>query len=214
MSGDRGASPTLVILGGGPNEGQEQAIDDETVEACVDMADGSRHLTERVPNRRTAGRVLARALLVGVAAVFVVFFRPQALGGRVSYGTALTSSMVPTIPKGDLVAAEKQSRYQSGNIIVYRLPGSGPGSGKVIIGRIVGGNGVTGFAIKGDSAPGRYRFHPTNADVVGKMWFHLRGALLWSFAVAFAMIFVIAAWPGKRKRPGSIVPRPDPERGG
>ena len=82
--------------------------------------------------------------------------------------------MTPTLHGGDLAVVRKQQTYHRGDIIAYRIPNGRPGAGNDVIHRIVGGNGVTGFVTRGDHNP--YvdpLWHPTNTDVIGKVWFHL-----------------------------------------
>jgi hypothetical protein len=151
--------------------------------------------------RRYRRSVFAVTVFLGLTAVWVVFFRPQTLGGPVAYVEVNTTQMAPTIPKGDLVAVEKQSTYKIGDLILYRLPAAHPGTGLTIISRIAWGNGVTGFIIKSDNVSAPDAFRPRSADIVGKVWFHFKRSLLLPLIAAFAVAFVslvIAAWPAKR----------------
>ena len=127
---------------------------------AASIADDSHHLPAGKPRRPTFRRTLARILLLAGTVVLVVFFRPQTLGGPVSYGIVRTSAMTPTIPKGDMVAAIRQPTYQNGDVIVYRGSAVRSNARELLLGRIVAGNGVAGFVIKGDSSPAPYRVTP------------------------------------------------------
>jgi signal peptidase I len=200
------ASAGTAVFEGGPSDDPEPAIGAAGVEVRVDKADRSRQAHEGVTNLRIACRVLACVFLVGMTVVWIVTFRPQALGGTASYVEVITSTMAPTVPEGDLVVAKERSSYQRGEIIVYRLPSAHSGAGKMIVSRIVGGNGVSGYITKGDSAPGLAPYHPLSADVAGKVWFHFPRTVLWPLIVAFAMVLVIlvvVALPRRHHRPGA-----------
>lgn len=158
-------------------------------------------------------------LLVAMVVVWAVLFRQQGIGGHAAYVEVNTSAMAPTIPKGNLVVVERQSSYQSGDVVAYVVPGAGqPAAPITVVGRIVGGDGTTGFVIKSDNLPAADSVHPTNADVVGKVWFHLRKAFRWPITAAVAALFivlVIAAWPSRRRRvPTDVVAGPTPAGAG
>jgi signal peptidase I len=169
--------------------------------------------------RRLVWRVVAWVLLVALVVVWVVFFRQQGLGGPAVYVEVNTAAMVPTIPKGDLVVAERQSSYKTGDVVAYREPGAGQQGPKVtVVGRIIEGDGTTGFVIKGDNLAAADPVHPTSADVVGKVWFHLRKALRWPITAAVGVLLVvllIASWPSSRgKEPTAVVAGPTPAGAG
>jgi signal peptidase I len=155
------------------------------------------------PSRHVAWRLLACVALVGMVALWVVCFRPQALGGPVAYVEVVTPQMARTIPEGDVVAAKKQATYRPGDVIVYHLGTGHSGPGTTVISRIVGGNGVTGFVTKGDDAVAAASFHPTSADVVGEVWFHFPRTVMWALTITIAIVFatlLVVAGPLVRRR--------------
>src|SRR5206468_2138322 len=62
---------------------------------------------------------------------------------------------------------ERRARYHAGEVVAYRVPKGEVGAGHVVIHRIVGGNGRTGWRMQGDNRTAPDLWHPTNADVVG-----------------------------------------------
>jgi len=156
------------------------------------------------PRRRAgrARRVCAATVLGALAVIWVVGFRPQVLGGPVSYVHATTAAMAPTIADGDIVAAVKRSSYHPGDIIVYRVPHARSGAPTHALERIVYASGTSGFVVKADNLPAPDSFHPRAADIVGKVWFHYPHSLLLPLCLTFAAAVVflaIAAWPRSRR---------------
>ena len=138
----------------------------------------------------------------GLLAVCLWFGLPQALGGRAGWVLVSGTSMLPHLHTGDLVLVEHQSSYHVGEVVAYRVPRGQAGAGHVVIHRIIGGNGQTGWRMKGDNRTAPDLWHPTNHDVVGATllripdaWFVLRvfhmPVLLALFA-AFGAFFWIA----------------------
>jgi signal peptidase I len=130
------------------------------------------------------------------------FGLPQSLGGRADWVLVSGTSMLPRFHTGDLVLVERQSSYHVGEVVAYRVPKGQIGAGHVVIHRIIGGNGATGWRVKGDNRTAPDLWSPTNHDVLGAKqlriphaWFVLRifhmPVLLALFA-AFGVFFWIA----------------------
>ncbi len=150
-------------------------------------------------------RAKAIALLaaqLAFVAVLLWFCLPQSFGGRAGWVLVSGTSMQPRLHTGDLVLVEHQSSYHAGEVIAYRVPKGQVGAGHVVIHRIVGGNGRTGWRMKGDNRTAPDLWYPTNHDVIGAKqlripdaWFVLRvlhlPVLLALFA-GFAVFFWIA----------------------
>ena len=96
------------------------------------------------------------ACLGAVVAGSLWFGLPQSLGGRADWVLVSGTSMLPRLHTGDLVLTERRSSYHVGEVVAYRVPKGQVGAGFVVIHRIVGGNGTTGWRMKGDNrtAPG------------------------------------------------------------
>lgn len=142
------------------------------------------------------------AAQLALAAVLLWFCWPQNLGGRADWVLVSGTSMLPRLHTGDLVLVERQSSYHVGEVVAYRVPKGQVGAGYVVIHRIIGGNGRTGWTMKGDNRTAPDLWHPTDRNVLGAKllripdaWFVLRifhmPVLLGLFA-SFGIFFLIA----------------------
>lgn len=157
--------------------------------------------TEVLPRLRYARTIAVVAAQLAVIGVLLWFCLPQALGGRAGWVLVSGTSMLPHLHTGDLVLVEHQSSYHVGDVVAYRVPKGQVGAGHVVIHRIIGGNGSTGWTMKGDNRTAPDLWHPTNHDVVGAKllripdaWFVLRFfhmPLLLGLFAAFAIFFMI-----------------------
>jgi signal peptidase len=157
---------------------------------------------EVLPRLRYARIVAVVAAQLAIVGVLLWFCLPQALGGRAGWVLVSGTSMLPHLHTGDLVLVEHQSGYHVGDVVAYRVPNGQVGAGHVVIHRIVGGNGSTGWTMKGDNRTAPDLWHPTNHDVVGAKllripdaWFVLRVfhmPLLLGLFAAFAIFFIVA----------------------
>jgi signal peptidase I len=156
----------------------------------------------RRPRIAHTGAFALIAAQVAVVATLLLFCLPQALGGRADWVMVSGTSMLPHLHTGDLVLVEHQASYRIGDVVAYRVPKHEIGAGHVVIHRIIGGNGTTGWTMKGDNRTAPDLWHPTNHDVIGAKelripdaWFVLRvfhmPVLLGLFA-AFGVFFWIA----------------------
>jgi signal peptidase len=104
-------------------------------------------------------------VIVTIVAVFLIFFRPVALGGDTLYEPVFTGSMEPAVPVGSVVVIKPvdPNTLQKGDIICFKL--SGPLS---VTHRIIN---ITneGFITKGDgnNAPDIWTVGKEN--VIGKL---------------------------------------------
>lgn len=113
--------------------------------------------------RRLTGRLLAAA---GLALLLLSW--PQSLGGVVAYVRVDGHSMYPALHKGDLAVVRRQDSYRVGDVVAYRIPRGQFGSGALVIHRIVGGDGATGFVTRGDDRTRDDEWRPRTGDVVGR----------------------------------------------
>src|SRR5215469_15190754 len=111
----------------------------------------------RVPRAKTVALLAAQIVLV---AALLWFCLPQALGGRAGWVMVSGTSMLPHLHTGDLVLVEHQSSYHVGQVIAYRVPKGQVGHGHVVIHRIIGGNGASGWNMKGDNRTAPDLWHP------------------------------------------------------
>jgi signal peptidase len=142
------------------------------------------------------------AALVCLVGTCLWFGLPQGLGGRASWGLVSGTSMLPHFHTGDLVLVEHQSNYHVGEVVAYRVPNGEIGAGHVVIHRIIGGDGETGWKLQGDNRTAPDLWSPTNHDVVGAKqlriphaWFVLRifhMPVLLGLLAAFGVFFWVA----------------------
>lgn len=132
----------------------------------------------RLPQAAAVAKVGTQIALV---AVLLWFCLPQTLGGRAAWVMVSGTSMLPRLHTGDLVLVERQSSYHVGEVVAYRVPKGEVGAGYVVIHRIIGGNGRTGWRMKGDNRTAPDLWYPTDHDVIGSKllriphaWFLLR----------------------------------------
>jgi signal peptidase len=120
--------------------------------------------------KRHARRLLKFGTMAAVLAIWVVFLRPQSLGGPASYIVVRGTSMVPTYQNGDLVIIQSAPGYAAGDAIAYRVPSGEIGEGHLIVHRITGGNGTDGFVVRGDNNDAVDPWMPRSTDIAGKSW--------------------------------------------
>ena len=142
------------------------------------------------------------AALAALVATCLWFALPQGLGGRAAWVLVSGTSMLPHLHTGDLVLVEHGSSYHVGEVVAYRVPEGQVGAGHVVIHRIVGGNGKTGWRMQGDNRTAADLWYPTNREVVGAeqlriphAWLVLRifhMPLLLALFAAFAVFLWIA----------------------
>jgi len=155
-----------------------------------------------------AWRLLCTAAFVATVVAWVLFLRPQYLGGPAGYVTVSGKSMEPMMHTGDVVMTQRQDSYRTGDVIAYRIPRGEAGEGQIVIHRLVGGTAASGYVLRGDNRTSNDRWRPKPSDVVGKK--ALRIPALGRFArrlsspiglgllAAFGTIATIAMGPKKR----------------
>lgn len=110
----------------------------------------------------------ANTTIVGLLVVVWAFtLRPQALGGPAVYVAVRGSSMLPTYEHGDLVVVQSAATFHVGEVVAYRVPAGHIGAGKIVMHRIIGGDGTSGFWLQGDHNSAADPWQPRQADMVG-----------------------------------------------
>jgi signal peptidase I len=156
-------------------------------------------------------RVMKLALGVAVLAIWVLTLRPALLGGPATYIVVRGGSMLPEYHSGDLVVLHVADGYAVGDIVGYVVPAGEVGAGHVVLHRIVGGDGQTGFTMEGDNNPAPDPWLPRTSDVAGRLWLLVPGlgsvitlihqpATAAALAVSGLMMLVLA-----RRRPSRTV---------
>jgi signal peptidase I len=94
---------------------------------------------------------------------------------RLSYVVTDGTSMNPVYYTGDLVFVAKVDSYHAGQIVAYH----GQSPGQRVLHRIIGGNGSTGFVMKGDNNQSIDPLKPTAAEMIGHAVLHLPHGGIW-----------------------------------
>jgi signal peptidase I len=166
---------------------------------------------------RLVGFIAAAALLVA----WFVLLRPAMLGGPATYATVSGMSMEPLFDAGDLVIARAEDSYAIGDVVVFRVPAGEPGDGSLVIHRIVGGDSVGGFVMKGDNRTEPDPWRPTAADIAGRSWVHVPAAgnplqiarqplVLAGFLGVLAFVAVMGSRSFGRRPSGQVAQSNDP----
>ena len=162
------------------------------------------NFTRKVRVHRSQLIRLGRLALVALPLVgWALWLRPEFAGGPVDYIIVGGRSMLPTLHGGDLVVVQRKSSYVVGDVVAYHVP-DGVFRGRRIIHRIVGGDAVHGFVLRGDNNAGDDLWSPRRADIEGKLWLRLPAAgrvvaiartpaVLAAVAGGFAFAFVMTS---------------------
>src|SRR5436190_22579312 len=113
---------------------------------------------------------LLAALLLALLGVAWVAFAPTRFGGQAAYVIVSGISMEPNFHRGDLAILRLENDYAIGDVVTYRHPTIGP-----VIHRIIGRDGDR-FVFKGDNNSWIDEYHPTQDELIGKLWIHLSAA--------------------------------------
>ena len=113
-------------------------------------------------------RVLLGLRWLPLALVSVVLW-PTSLGGTIAYVAVNGDSMLPSLSPGDLVVTREQGGYRVGDVIVYVVPNGDIAQGRRVVHRIVGGNAVTGFTMRGDNNSFVDPWKPRPDHVLGRV---------------------------------------------
>jgi signal peptidase I len=113
-------------------------------------------------------RIALTSATVALVVAWALVLRPHLLGGPATYVIVSGHSMEPTLRSGDLVVALERKSYRAGDIVTYRVPKGDPGAGALVIHRITGGSGRSGYVTRGDNRNGVDEWRPKSGDVLGE----------------------------------------------
>lgn len=119
--------------------------------------------------RRRLDNLFAALMLALLGAAWVAF-APTRFGGQAAYVIVTGISMEPGFHRGDLAILRQENDYVVGDVVTYRHPTIGP-----VIHRIIRRDGLR-FVFKGDNNSWVDEYHPTQEELIGKLWIHLPGA--------------------------------------
>ena len=145
------------------------------------------------------------ALTLAAVGVWAIALRPTTLGGPATYVVVRGDSMLPGFHSGDLVLLLAEPGYGVGDVVGYAVPAGEVGAGHVVLHRLVGGDGASGFAVQGDNNPAPDPWLPRSTDVRGRLWLLLPGfgtaitilhqpAVLAAFAVSLLVVVALSRW--------------------
>ncbi|MGZ4334825.1 MAG: signal peptidase I [Gaiellaceae bacterium] len=153
---------------------------------------------------KRAYEVASIVLVVAACVFWVMFLRPQSLGGPAGYVLVSGQSMLPLYHTGDLVLVQRRQSYNVGDIIAYRVPKGDPMAGAQVIHRIGGGNATRGFVVQGDNRTAPDVWRPKPNDIVGSASLQLPHAvvvlqlmrsplLLGLLAASFGFVYLLSS---------------------
>ena len=127
-------------------------------------------------------------------ASILLTFSAASMAGYVQARVVLTNSMQPTINPGDIVITANSTRVvpQVGSIIAYQARQFNGTPVGVFTHRIIGGNAVDGWLMKGDNNPSPDIQKPKGADVLGTVILTIpKLGLLFNRRLLFTLIPVL-----------------------
>jgi signal peptidase I len=111
---------------------------------------------------------VATGLLVALAGVTWIYFAPVGIGGGTAYVVTHGVSMEPRFHTGDLAIVRAASTYRVGQIVAYHSSLLH----EVVLHRIVAIHGGR-YVFKGDNNSFFDPVHPTQSDLIGRLWIHV-----------------------------------------
>ena len=145
-----------------------------TPEAVIETS--PKHFVETPPERvvtgwdRWAKKLSSVATVAGyVIAAVLLTFSAASMAGYAKARVVLTNSMSPTIDPGDIVITANPNRVapQVGSIIAYQARQFNGTPVGVFTHRIIGGDAINGWKMKGDNNPSPDIQKPHGNDVLG-----------------------------------------------
>lgn len=154
------------------------------------------------PGRRERVRAGASWVVLALVAGLAAYLWPVTWGGSTSVVVVSGHSMETTYSDGDLVVA-RAGTVDVGDVVVYRPDGVDG----LVVHRIVGGDPVHGWVVRGDNNDWDDLWNPTADDVLGVVAWHVPGVGaatgLLSSPVAWLALVTIGAgvllWPTSRR---------------
>jgi signal peptidase I len=111
---------------------------------------------------------VATGLFVALAGVTWIYFAPVGIGGGTAYVVTHGVSMEPRFHTGDLAIVRAASTYRVGQIVAYHSSLLH----EVVLHRIVAIHGGR-YVFKGDNNSFFDPVHPTQSDLIGRLWIHV-----------------------------------------
>lgn len=163
-------------------------------------------------------RVIAIAALLALGGAWYVLLGPTFMGGPATYTIVSGDSMLPYLHSGDLAITVKSPTYETGDVVVYRIPQGDSAAGHQVIHRVTAGDGDNGYETQGDNRDHEDLWRPTNGDVLGRMWFSIpsggdtlifvRQPLMLGAIAGLLTAFSLLSFGGGKKKAPVSVPAP------
>lgn len=118
---------------------------------------------------------LTSLLILAILGGWLLFLRPESLGGPVDYVVIRGTSMLPAYQSGDLVIVRAGEDYHVGDVVAYRVPDGELGEGHLIIHRLIAQQGNR-WIVQGDNNNAVDPWMPAAADIVGTTWLRVPAA--------------------------------------
>jgi signal peptidase len=154
--------------------------------------DGRRGLIRRSLRLLSGLAVLASSIVIGGLVAVPV------LRGEPSRMIIVTGrSMEPTLHHGDVVFVWPADSYRRGDVTPFRVSKGQPDEGTLVIHRIVGGDAVNGFVMKGDNNVARDLWVSRPGDIIGRkvLVLPMLGWLLTLLRQPLVVMLIIAGLP-------------------
>ena len=116
----------------------------------------------------SAGSVLRRTRVAAAVLAVAAFVALQLPWSPIRTVVVTGPSMQPTMDGGDIAVTVRRATYRAGDVVAFRIAAGDPGAGKLVIHRIVGGDGTNGYVMRGDNREGVDPWRPRRGDVVGE----------------------------------------------
>jgi signal peptidase I len=120
----------------------------------------------KTPSRQSS--IMVTLLTFFLAFIGWMTLAPTQLGGSVTYVIVDGNSMEPDFHLGDLVLVRTEPSYQVGDAVTYQ----NKQMGNFVFHRIVETE-LDRFILKGDHNTWLDSYHPTQNEIVGKLWVHI-----------------------------------------
>jgi signal peptidase I len=132
-----------------------------------------------------------------LVAIVIYLAWPAQLGGNLSLVVVSGHSMDGTYRSGDLLMAWPHADYNTGEIVIYKIPKGEPASGLRVVHRVIEKK-AGHFTTQGDNRTSPDFWRPTVHDVVGHPFLRIRAgglALKWLLSpIALALVVGVCVY--------------------
>lgn len=147
--------------------------------------------------RRNLGLLSGLAILATSVALSALVAVPVLRGEPSRLIIVAGASMEPTLHHDDVVLVWPAGPYRRGEITPYVVRPGEPDEGTLVIHRIVGGDAVGGFVMKGDNNASPDLWRPRSSDIIGRkiLVLPMLGWLLTLLRQPLVVVMILAGVP-------------------